>query len=458
MKKIFLLFCLSTMTMQAQEHFSGISTTSRTGVLNGIYNPAELINMNNKFEFQFFATSFNIANNKISIGDAFKDDQDFEELIFAGNEPVNFRLDAEILGPGFAFKYKKWAFGINTRAFAKANLIDIDTKIGDAVSNTAIGVVTGSETIINNNFNQRINGTSWGEVGFSVARGILDNDRHALNVGATFKLMFPGSYANFGMGNLNGTITVRPDGNSYLSDATGFVNATYSGNLGENFTDTNDYTNSLFGGLNGSALDIGVNYRLKRITDKGYYLNAGMSIRNLGNMSFKDANNSSTSYILSIPEANALNPNSWGLNLSQFSDVDSFEEVEQILLDEGYLDRDRNSSSFDVKLPTTLVLYADVRVIDVFYVSLFTQQKLNDDGENDQVTTQNTFSMTPRFTNKHFEIYAPFTQNEITNFTIGLGFRLYGFFIGSNSMVTALADDSKQFDLYLGWRMGFGKL
>lgn len=106
MKKIFLLFCLSTMTMQAQEHFSGISTTSRTGVLNGIYNPAELINMNNKFEFQFFATSFNIANNKISIGDAFKDDQDFEELIFAGNEPVNFRLDAEILGPGFAFKYK----------------------------------------------------------------------------------------------------------------------------------------------------------------------------------------------------------------------------------------------------------------------------------------------------------------------------------------------------------------
>lgn len=458
MKKILIVFCFSVLGAHAQEHFAGINTSSRTGVLNGIYNPSELINMTNKFELQFFATSINVANNKISLGDAIKDGQNFEDLIFAGDEPVNFRFDTEILGPGFAFKYKKWAFGMNTRAFAKGNLVNIDTKVGDAISNTAAGIIAGTETIINNNVNQRIIGTSWGEVGFSVARAIVDSDRHSLNVGATYKLLFPGSYANFGLGNLNGVITVRPDGNSYLSNASGFLNATYSGNLGNSFTNTQDYTESIFGALNGSSFDFGVNYRLKRIADKSYYLNAGLSIRNIGNMSFSDANNSSTSYTLTIPESNDLNPNTWGLNLSQFSNVDNFEEIEQILLDQGYLDRDRNNQSFDVKLPTTMVLYADVRLDDVFFVSLFTQQKLNDDNKNDQITTQNTITLTPRFTNKNFEIFAPFTQNEITDLTIGLGFRLYGFFIGSNSLVTALADDTKQVDFYLGWRMGLGKL
>jgi hypothetical protein len=458
MKNIYLTLCLLTLGIQAQEHFAGINTTSRTGILNGIYNPAELANMSNKYEIQFFATSINVANNKISLSDAYQKDQDFEKLIFEGDDPVNFRFDTEILGPGFAFKYKKWAFGISTRAFAKGNLMNIDTKVGDAISNTASDILSGSETVINNKLNQRINGTSWGEVGFSIARSLIDNDRHSLNVGATYKFLFPGSYANFGLGNLNGVITVRPDGNSYLSDASGFLNATYSGNLANDFTNTEDYTKSLFGGLNGSAVDFGVNYRLKRITDKGYYFNAGMSIRNLGNMSFNNSNNSSTSYTLSIPQANALNPNSWGLNLSQFSDVSNIEQIEQILLDEGYLDRDRNNQSFDVKLPTTLALYADIRVIDVFFVSLFTQQKINEDSGNDQITTQNTFTITPRFTNKNFELFAPFTENEISNFNIGLGIRLYGFFIGSNSMVTALANDTKQLDFFLGWRMGFGKL
>ena len=43
----------------------------------------------------------------------------------------------------------------------------------------------------------------------------------------------------------------------------------------------------------------------------------------------------------------------------------------------------------------------------------------------------------------------------ITGFTSGIGFRLAGFFIGSNSAISALASDGKQADFYLGVRFGF---
>ena len=36
----------------SQDHFSGISTSSRVGILNGMINPAEYSNLSKKFEVQ----------------------------------------------------------------------------------------------------------------------------------------------------------------------------------------------------------------------------------------------------------------------------------------------------------------------------------------------------------------------------------------------------------------------
>lgn len=47
-----------------------------------------------------------------------------------------------------------------------------------------------------------------------------------------------------------------------------------------------------------------------------------------------------------------------------------------------------------------------------------------------------------------------FSSNEISGFTTGFGFLAGGFFLGSGSVITALLNDSKQADLYLGFRIG----
>jgi hypothetical protein len=53
---------------------------------------------------------------------------------------------------------------------------------------------------------------------------------------------------------------------------------------------------------------------------------------------------------------------------------------------------------------------------------------MNKDSENSQITSQNIFSVSPRFALGFFEAYLPISFHEISGTTAGLGFRLSGFF------------------------------
>jgi hypothetical protein len=451
MKSINLLLCfLFFIPALAQDHFAGMVTSKRVGILNIGMNPSELANLNSKFELQLFATSFNIANNKVAFKDLV-DGKNVEDLIFKGNDAVNFNVDGEFAGPGFAFKLANWGFAVTSQAHIKANIVDVDSNLGAALTNTAINSIGGVSTIVNNG-NQRINATAWGEVGFSVAHKIFENSKYKINGGITFKLLFPGSYTNVGTGNFHGTITDH-SGVLYLSDATANLNIAYSGNLAGNFNNTNDYSKSLFGNINGIATDIGFDYQLKG-SGKTYKLKIGASLKNMGSMTFKSDNNSSTNYTLSIPVATTI-PVYQGLNLDIFKDSNSVSDIEKNLLTTGYLDKTTpQNTDFNVKLPTVLNLYADIKIVSKLGITLFMQQKMNSNSRNEQITAQNIYSVTPRVSLGFFEAFIPISVNEISGTTSGFGFRLGGFFLGSNSIITALTSDTKQADFYTGFRIG----
>lgn len=448
MKKLLLIICTIYVSASfAQDHFAGINTSSRVGILNANNNPAELANLSKKIEINIYGLSFNVANNKIGYSDL-TSDTNLEDKLFEGTDPVNFRFDGVIIGPSVALRWKKWGFGLTTKANAKFDLVDIDTNLGNAILNSASSVI-GTSTI-SNNYNQRMNGTSWGEVGLSAARTVFENDTHRFNAGLALKFLFPGSYSNFGMDKFQGTINTGLGG-AYLSNTTATLNIAYSGNLADSFTNFDDYTKSIFGSLNGAAFDIGFNYQWKD-GDKKYRINSGFAIRNIGSMNFKDNNNSSTTYQLNIPQATLAEP---GLDLSQFENVGNLQEVETILINEGYLNTIPNKKDFTAKLPTLISLYADIKIVPKIYVTLYTQQKLNSDNNNNQIASQNVTSITPRFSLGFFEAYSNWSHNEVSGVNGGIGFRLYGFYIGSSSVITALINDSKQGDLYTGFRWAF---
>ena len=205
MKKItYVVLALLSLNAYSQDHFSGITTSKRVGILNGGINPSEYANLNSKYEIQVFAVSVNMSNNKIGYKDLTKGD-DIESLIFDTKGNVDFDVSAEIQLPAFGMRYKKWGFGVTTKAYIKASIIDLDADLGNALINDQLNSVDGITNILSKE-NQRVNATTYGELGFSVARSLYQTEKHQINAGITLKLLFPGSYANLGLDNFTGEI------------------------------------------------------------------------------------------------------------------------------------------------------------------------------------------------------------------------------------------------------------
>lgn len=444
MRKITLLFCaFFVLPAIAQEHFSGLATSKRVGILNGNMNPSEFANLGSRFEVQLLGLSVNASSNKVGFSDIV-DGEDLEALIFSGSEPVDFTTNAEIILPGFAFKALGWGFGISASGHITANVIDVNSDLGRAVTDNSLDATTAA-AIITNSGNQRVNATVWGEVGFSAARKIYENEKHRFNGGITLKLLFPGSYANMGAGNFSGNISYAT-GNPVLTNGHANVNLAYSGNFADSFTDSSDYTSSLFGQLKGMATDIGFDYQFKSGTS--YKLKVGASIKNMGSMTFKSDDNKSTNYELDMAPGQEL-------ELAEFDNAESLSDVEAVLLSHPEIFTETSETTdFKVKLPTVLNLYADYNIVSKLNLTLFLQQKMNKDDDNNQVASQNLFSLTPRVNLGFFEAFLPVSFNEISGTQAGFGFRLSGFYLGSNSILTALGD-GKQADAYFGYRFGF---
>ncbi|MXN89946.1 hypothetical protein GR160_01790 [Flavobacterium sp. Sd200] len=443
------LLCVSVLMCTgvfAQEHFSGINTSRRVGLLNASLNPAELVNLSKTCEVNILNFSANVSNNKITFGDLVSGSDDFESKLFSGNEPVNLRADIDIMGPAFGIKINKWAFAITSAAKVKANIVDVDVNLGNAVTSSNVNPLIGT-SIINTNYNQRAAATTWGEISLSAARELYNDNVNKLSAGVTFNLLFPGSFANMSADRFRGNI-VTVNGDSSLTDTQANLNFAYSGSLANDFTDTGNYSEFFAGGLNGFSTDIGVNYQWLDPTDsKQYKINAGLSVKNLGSMTFKDNNNSSNNYRLNIPEGEYL-------DLDQFQNVTNIEEIEDILVNSGFLTTLSSNRDFKVQMPALLAAYADVRLYRRWYVTGYLQQELKKDDANDQIAQQNLYTITPRYSASFFEAYVPLSVSDIAGFTAGLGFRLGGFFIGSGSILSAGVSDTQQADFYMGFRFG----
>ena len=96
LKVYFILLGINTCI--AQEHFMGMTTAKRGGLLNATLNPAELSNMNMLVDVSLYNMSFAFSNNKLSFKDLVNG-TNLESKFFQGTEPTNAAIDASIIGP-----------------------------------------------------------------------------------------------------------------------------------------------------------------------------------------------------------------------------------------------------------------------------------------------------------------------------------------------------------------------
>jgi hypothetical protein len=441
---ILILFFIVHHTAFGQNSFIGIQNSQRKSMHSVWMNPAEINHLHKKMEVNFFSVQGSFGNNIISFQDVLKDREDVLNMAFErADGPVNVRSNIEILGPSIGFKMDRWAFGLSTQAFASGHMIDLDPKLAESFSSNNF---TGRSNIININspFNQRVNISGWTEIGFTAGVELIRLAEHSLSVGGTYKLLFPYNYINVGVDQINGTL-VQNDFEFSLTNTTGRVNLSYADealNAGSFTFSINPFN---FSQLSGYGVDLGANYKWKD-PQGGSKLNAGLALRNIGQMRF-GSNQTNNTYNINIPEGESF-------RIDQLEG--SLEEINQQLVNSGYFSIDRQREGVLTNLPTLISAYGELKLSKSFYLSLYGQQRFNSENENTQLVAQNLFVLTPRLQFGNLEIYSPWTSYEVAGVTGGFGIRYGGFFMGSNSIITGLIADTKQADFHIGLSWGFG--
>ena len=464
MKKCFIIiFSLFSLVSTAQDHFAGINTSKRVGILNVTLNPAELSNLSHKREINFLAFSVNASNNVLRVMDIYSNRKNLEELLIS-TDHVNANVGITTLGPSFAIRIGKWGFGVSTNVEAQLNLVNLNSNFANVAfhNNDLVSSIT-----INTGKNQRITTTAWGEVGFSVSRVLFEDIYQTFSVGGTLKLIIPTEYTNISMDQMNATLALL-DGDVQLTEASMNINITHSGgfaNTGTRFINFNDLNYSKVNGLGG---DIGATYILKKEDDEiNYKLKGGMSIKNMGSMLFESKSNNAISQNLyfSVPDLSFFDFR------NSFNNAKTIYDILTVLENSGFASDSNPSNRFRVNLPTGLSLYTDYEIVNKVNITIYGFKGLNSNYKTNNIVTQDLISLTPRFSthlgsscdctitppkpNFNFEVYSPWSLNKVSGLVGGIGLRLGGFFIGSSSAITAFLGRGKEVDFNFGFRTGF---
>jgi hypothetical protein len=447
MKKmlLFLALLVATSGLYAQNSLIGIQNSPRKGMIHAATNPAEINHLHRNVEINLFSAGATASNNALSFRDIIEEEGDLLELAFDRmNEPVNLSAEMQLLGPSFGFSTGQWSFGFISQAFVKADIIDLDPNLGEALSDN--GFFNGfNEVLLGGTSNQKVYASGWTEWGVTAGREVWADDsrKHVISAGATAKLLVPAAYINARVTRFQGTLIQNGDEFS-LTDAQGGLHFSYPKDLEDQ--NIEDYMLDRFslGNISGVAIDLGLTHQwTPEYTTR---LRSGISVRNIGGMSLGSVQ-SSSNYSINIPQGQTFR-----LDLLN-GDLD---EIEDQLLNSGYFTANSRTEEVRAALPTIISAYTDAYISKIFQVSISGQLRVADKMNSEQLVTQNVFAVTPRLTLGIFEIYSPWANYEVSGLTGGLGFRLGGFFLGSQSVLTGLLADTKQADVHVGYSMGFG--
>ena len=453
MNKIAVLAILALIAcngLVAQSHFVGFLSNKRVGMLHVAYNPAELSNLTHKHELNLVGASVSFGSNKLSISDL-KNEKDLKNILFSTGAPLKLNLNSEILGPSLGVKYSNWSFGILTKAFVRVNVSDLDVNLMNSIYSNAL--LTLGSLPLSNPYNQRINSSSWGQVSFAASRKIVDKVNHQLSAGMAVSILFPASYANIGLTKFSGTIKYNlfpPQAN--LVNTSTKLNLAYTSNFAKSFANPSDFTSAIWGEFGGAAVDLGLTYQY--INDKKIpILHAGMSVKNLGSLSYQAKKINVVDYNVNIPAPTATKP---GFNLFSLATLSSLTQLEGLLISSGYMTKEGQSNSdVQIKLPTTVQAYVSIRALNRLNLDVNAQYNIRQGEGYKEINSPNTITVIPRFQTKYFEIYTPWSNHELTGINGGLGIRVAGFYLGSGSIITALQSNSKQMDVFTGYQIGF---
>lgn len=459
-------FTLFSSLNSVAQDFPGYRAGNYSGVNGVFFNPANIADSRYRWDVNLFSVNVLAGNNQASfklkdIGRTFNSDS-LENQIYGKNAGVTSgKMNVNLVGPSFMFNAgKKTSIALTTRARVMADVHDIDgkllEKLLDDYSNDKQLPYTLSSAK-----NMRVNMNAWTEFGASVGQVLIDKNQHFLKGGITLKYLAGVANRYFQINNFNATINddiVKQD--AYLSNTTGRIGMGFGGARFQDFevSDLTSFDSKGFGTDIGFVYEFRPDHANYRSGDKydwrrdlnKYKLRVGIALLDIGSIKYKRDLKRSGSYDLDITGAERLSLTEVGnQDLDEYKKY--FDSRPQYFIPvPGSTDE-----SYKVGLPATLQVDVDYHIKNGFYIDAAGQFSLvNGDSKPFNSQYWNSFTITPRYEGRIFGFYLPINYNELTKLSAGVSLRFGPVFVGSGSVLTALAGESKQADVHLGVRFG----
>lgn len=448
---------MASMAISSQSYV-GFLSDNYSGVHSVISNPANIVDSRFKTDINIGGASVLVDNDYYGVpklGDLFK--KDFDLKTMAKKYPKknnNLNLNVDILGPSFMMNIKpKHSIALYTRV---RDFTIINNVSGNTIERVVKKKLDKTKDFIASEDNAIFNENVWGEIGASYATILVNKGEHFVKGGLSLKYLKGIGNAYINGKNVN--INYDADGNNSSPaipsvESNGEVSYGHTSNLKnsiENFDIKLDDFKKLLNNSNGFGADIGFIYewRPKHNTytykdNKGnsfdykdinkYKLKFGLSVTDIGSINYAKATKKVYNIDNKINKSTFDNTSGLTKKLNLYKLIDSLQGTK-------------------ATLPTALHINADWNINGKFYVNLNTDLSISGNDAN-TTSISNVYTLTPRFESKWFSFYVPLGMYENAGFQAGAGLRAGPLYIGSGSIISALTNEFKAVDVYVGLKI-----
>jgi outer membrane protein OmpA-like peptidoglycan-associated protein len=453
-----LFFLVTVMVLHSVTHaqrYYGIANSNYAGI-NGLYiNPAKISDNRLKADIQLFSVN-GLLNQNYGFIPKFKDVTksvfDGNDLTFTRNsrkDNIGFDVLIEGRGPSFMFQLnKKSAIGLLTRARVVGSGRGINTNLFTLLNDGVKDLKLANGTEFNSGkVNICIN--SFSETGIVYGRELMNKGQHFLKGGITVKKYNGIEFSSIRFKDFRVKLI---DTSISRVEFQGGIEASKS--FTKNGFDNIEPSNIFNGGKgSGVGFDLGFEYEMRdgdpisiaRYENK-YKFKLGLSIQDIGSMKYKSTSEQENFII------NTNGPKV--VNRVDTANLD-FEDVTTYFKTIPGVTAGKNNNATKVKAPTTVTLYADVRLANHLYVNaLFVGGLVGDKTAGTRMPFQAV--VTPRFESKIFDFGLPIGYNALSkDVKVGVGLRLGFLFLGSDDILSNMIGKINGANAYAGLRVGF---
>ena len=443
---LFVGICAANM-VNAQRYF-GVATSEYSSYNSLFLNPASIAGCNEKVVVNIFSIGVSADNN---LGTFSKLSELGNTNAFTNSGGNQFSMlvpVAEVRGPGVLIGLNdphKQTFALTTRVRGINQFNNFNQSLYKTVTD---GTNSSNQnyTFQTSDFNWTAH--IWSELGLSYGIVVVDNDESQLKAGITLRYLGGIDYLTLKGNNLNVRYTSGNDTfYASQSDIEYGSNILSANNAISNGVSTSNLLGSFFGSKQGGGLgaDVGVSYSYifggggPGSSEDSHKLGLSASVTDIGAVKYKEGNN----FVVNVTGNGYLTGKGLSDHLNNYNDFRNY------IVTQGFT-ADTGSRSTKVYMPTAFLFGADYQIYQHIYVNATYIANLAN-RQNYGNSYYNQLTITPHYDMKLLSAALPITYSALAHdMKIGMGFRIGGFFFGSDDMLALFSNHQHGFGFYMG--------